>query len=86
VNESSNAGTGTGRGTAPEEVDRRTGDEPGYVGFSLDTVLGSIDPLPGTTSEDFDPEIEDAVADAADRRVRKMAMPRSSPSREGDAG
>ncbi len=76
-----------GQVTVPAEVRRRLGVDQGKVifvldddeirlrpaRFTLDTVLGSLDPLPGTTTEDFEAQIEDAMEDAAERRVRKMA-------------
>ncbi|MDP9365982.1 MAG: AbrB/MazE/SpoVT family DNA-binding domain-containing protein [Chloroflexota bacterium] len=79
--------TSKGQVTVPAEVRRRLGVDQGKVifvldddeirlrpaRFTLDTVLGSLDPLPGTTTEDFEAQIEDAMEDAAERRVRKMA-------------
>jgi antitoxin PrlF len=42
--------------------------------FTLESVFGSVEPLPNQ-SADFDREIEEAMEDHADEVVRKMANP-----------
>jgi AbrB family looped-hinge helix DNA binding protein len=42
--------------------------------FTLESVFGSVEPLPNQ-SDDFDREIEEAMEDHADEVVRKMANP-----------
>lgn len=77
--------TSQGQVTIPAEVRRHIGVEKGaHVSFVLDgdrvwieparftleSVAGSFVPL-HEMSEDFDEEIEDAMADEADRRMRE---------------
>jgi bifunctional DNA-binding transcriptional regulator/antitoxin component of YhaV-PrlF toxin-antitoxin module len=69
----------------PDEVRRRLGivkgskvrfvlDDSGVrilpIASSIDHLFGSVEPLP-ETSEDFDEEIEQALQDQADRRIRR---------------
>lgn len=79
--------TSNGQVTVPAEVRRRLGVGQGKIvfvlddddvrlrsaRFTLDTVLGSIDPLPGSTTADFESQIEAAMEEAAERRVRSTA-------------
>lgn len=76
-----------GQVTVPVEVRRQLGvgphdklsfiiDEAGVhmrpPRFSLESVFGSMDPLSGTTTEDFEQQIEEAMEDHADSVVRKL--------------
>jgi AbrB family looped-hinge helix DNA binding protein len=45
------------------------------VGFTLDAVFGSVEPLPGPTSADFEREIEAATEDEAERVAAKLRGP-----------
>ena len=78
--------TGRGQVTIPAEVRRRLGLAPNdkvafaiegetiqlrRARYTLDTVLGSIEPIPGTTTTDFEAQIEEAMEEAAGRRGRK---------------
>jgi hypothetical protein len=74
VRQRSNPGTRKRQGPRPKEDHRQTGGvNTGKPVFALDNVLGSIAPLPGTTTENFEAQIEDATEEAAERRVRKMS-------------
>ena len=42
--------------------------------YTLETVLGSIEPLPGTATADFETQIEAAMEEAAERRMRKLGL------------
>ena len=81
--------TSKGQVTVPAEVRRHLGIEPGGTvafvidgdevrvrppRFTLETVLGSIAPLSGTTTADFERQIEAAMDEAAERRVRKLGL------------
>jgi len=44
--------------------------------FTLESVFGSVPPLPGTTTEDFERQIEEAMGDAVERLVRPDAADR----------
>lgn len=39
------------------------------VRFTLEDVFGSVPAIPGTTTEDFDRQIEEAISEALDRVV-----------------
>ena len=81
--------TSKGQVTVPAEVRRHLGIKPGATvafvidgdevrvrppRFTLETVLGSIEPLSGTTTADFERQIEAAMDEAAERRVRKLGL------------
>lgn len=40
--------------------------------FTLENVLGSVEPLPGTTTEDFERQINEAMEDRAADIVRTL--------------
>src|SRR5262245_38891567 len=42
--------------------------------YTLETILGSIEPLPGTTTADFETQIEAAMEEAAERRTRMLGL------------
>jgi AbrB family looped-hinge helix DNA binding protein len=79
--------TKRGQVAIPAEVRRRLGLKPnGKVVFAVDdddvrlrpakftieSVFGSVPPIPGTTTEDFERQIDEAMADAVDRHVRLL--------------
>jgi AbrB family looped-hinge helix DNA binding protein len=81
--------TSRGRVTIPVEVRRHLGLEPGdQVAFTIDggivrlqpprftleTVIGSVEPLPRADTDDFDAQIAEAMEDAAERRLRKLGL------------
>jgi AbrB family looped-hinge helix DNA binding protein len=76
-----------GRMTIPAAIRRRLGLRTGdkliftIVGdeihirsprAAVEAVVGSIEPLPGTTTEDFERQIDDASAAAAKRRYSRL--------------
>ncbi len=82
--------TSKGQVTIPAEVRRHlglgTGEKIAFVigpdgvqvrpvRFRLESVFGSIEPLPGTTTEDFERQIEEASEEAAERVVAAMRRP-----------
>lgn len=82
--------TTKGQVTVPVEVRRELGLDPGTkvvfvidggvvrlqpARFTLETVLGTIEPLPGTTTEDFEAQIQEAMEESAECRVRKLMRP-----------
>ncbi|HEY7034681.1 MAG TPA: AbrB/MazE/SpoVT family DNA-binding domain-containing protein [Thermomicrobiales bacterium] len=85
--------TSKGQVTVPVEVRRRLGLKASdkltftIVGdemrvrsprAALETVLGSIKPLPGTTTEDIERQIDEASAAVAKRRFERMSRDRLS--------
>jgi len=40
--------------------------------FTLESVFGSVPPIPGTTTEDFERQIDEAMDDAVERHVRAL--------------
>ena len=79
--------TSKGQVTIPAEVRRHLGVQtPDRVAFviedeavrivparvSLESLYGSVPPLPGRETSDFDDQIEEAMAEEADRVVRRL--------------
>lgn len=80
--------TSKGQVTIPVEIRRRLGVVPADkvafvvtddgrvevrpVRFTLESVFGSVPPLPGRDSADFRDQIEDAMEEEAERIVRDM--------------
>lgn len=80
--------TGKGQITIPREIRRRLGvgisDKVAFVvsddgkiefrpaRFTVASVRGSVPALPGTTTQDFDEQIREAMEDAADEIVREL--------------
>jgi AbrB family looped-hinge helix DNA binding protein len=40
--------------------------------FTLESVFGSVPPIPGTTTEDFERQIDEAMEDEVERHVRAL--------------
>jgi len=79
--------TSKGQVTIPVEVRRHLGLDTGAkiafvidpdgvrvrpVRFTLESIFGSIEPLPGTTTEDFERQIEETTEEATERVVAAM--------------